>query len=89
MGHTIKIDFKYYSKITQLKGRRVPLQLQQAVDQEIKNFLKAGHIGKVDEIKDDMFTQPVVITVKKDRSVKIALDARSLNDAIRKNKWTR
>ena len=34
-----------------------------------------------------MFIQPVVITVKKDRSVKIALDARSLNNAILKNKY--
>ena len=33
-----------------------------------------------------MFFQPVVITVKKDRSVKIALDARSRNNAILKDK---
>ena len=31
--------------------------------------------------------QPTVITVKKDRSVKIALDARALNEAIDKDKY--
>ena len=31
--------------------------------------------------------QPTVITVKKDRSVKIALDARALNHAIDKDKY--
>ena len=34
-----------------------------------------------------MFIQPVVITVKKDTSVKIAIDARSLNNAILKSKY--
>ena len=45
-------------------------------------MLKEGHIEKINEIKDDVFIQPTVITVKKDRSVKIALDARALNQAI-------
>ena len=42
---------------------------------------------RVDTIKDDVFIQPVVITVKKDRSGKIALDARALNDSIAKDKY--
>ena len=46
-----------------------------------------GHIEKINEIKDDVFIQPTVITVKKDRSVKIALDARALNRAIDKDKY--
>ena len=41
----------------------------------------------VKQIKDDVFIQPTVITVKKDRSVKIALDARALNAAIKKDKY--
>ena len=38
-------------------------------------------------IKDDVFIQPVVITVKKERSVKITLDARALNNSIAKDKY--
>ena len=49
--------------------------------------MKEGHIEKIDEIKDNVFIQPTVITVKKDRSVKIALDARALNQAIDKDKY--
>ena len=84
MGHTIRIEFKEGAKEAQRKKRRVPYQLQKAVDAEIRNLIKARHIERVDKISDEMFMQPVVITVKKDRSVKIALDARSLNHAIMK-----
>ena len=87
VGHTIYIDIREGAKVTQQKGRRVPLQLQKAVDEEIRNLLAAGHIERIDKITDEMFIQPVVITVKKDRSVKIALDARSLNNAILKDKY--
>ena len=85
--HEIKIKLKPDAKITQQKGRRIPIQLQNAVDAEIKRLLKEGHIEKINEIKDDLFIQPTVITVKKDRSVKIALDARALNQAIDKDKY--
>ena len=65
--------------IKQQKGRRVPIQIQEAVKKEIKRLLQEGHIVKAGEIKEYVFLQPTVITVKKDRSVKIALDARELN----------
>ena len=46
-----------------------------------------GHIEKVNEIKDDVFIQPAVITVEKDKSIKIALDARVINENIKKDKY--
>ena len=49
----------------QQKGRRVPVQLQQAVQQEINRLLQERHIVKVDESKEDVFLQHTVITVKK------------------------
>ena len=85
--YQIKIKLKPEAEITQQKGRRIPIQLQKAVDEEIKRLLKDGHIEKIDEIKDDVFIQSSVITVKKDRSVKIALDARALIQAIDKDKY--
>ena len=36
---------------------------------------------------DKQFIQPVVITVKRDKSVKIALDARALNNELIKDKY--
>ena len=86
-NHQVRINFKPGAKITQQKGRRIPIQLQKAVDEEISRLLKEGHIEKINEIKDDVIIQPTVITVKKDRSVKIALDARALNQAIEKDKY--
>ena len=75
------------AKTIQQKGRRIPIQLQKAVDEEIKRLLKEGHIEKINEIKDDIFIQPTVITVKKDRSVKNALDARAPNQENYKDKY--
>ena len=49
--------------------------------------MKEGHIEKVDEIQDDVFIQPTVIIVEKDKSVKFALDARALNQWIAKDKY--
>ena len=86
-NYKIKFNLKPESEVTQQKGRRIPIQLQKAVDDEIKRLLEEGHIEKIDDIKNDVFIQPTVITVKKDRSVKIALDARALNQAIDKDKY--
>ena len=86
-NHKVRINFKTDAKITQQKGRRIPIHLQKAVDEDIGRLLKEGHIEKINEIKDDVFIQPTVLTVKKDRSVKLALDARALNRAIDKDKY--
>ena len=52
-----------------------------------KSWLAASHIKRVHKLTDGMLIQPVVITVKEDRSVKIALAAGSLNNALIKNKY--
>ena len=53
---------------------------------EIYRLLEEGRIEKVNEVTDKQFIQPVAITVKNDKSVKIALDARALNNEIVKDK---
>ena len=79
----MRIEFKENAKITQQKGKRVPIQLQNAVQaEEIDRLLEEGHIEKVNEVTDKQFIQPVVITVKKDKKVKIASDACALNNEI-------
>ena len=83
----MRINFKPGAKITQQRRRRIPIQLQKAVDEEIARLLKEGRTEKINEIKDNVFIQAEVITVKKDRSVKIALDARGLNQAIDKDNY--
>ena len=83
----MRIEFKQNAKITQQKGRRVPVQLQEAVQKEIERLLEEGHIEKVNEVTDKQLIQPVVITVKKYKGVKIALDVRALNNEVVKDKY--
>ena len=85
-NYAIKIEIKENAKITQQRGHRKPLQLQNQVD-KIEKLLKEGQIEKVDKIQDNVFIQPTVIPVKKDKSAKTALDARALNGSIAKDKY--
>ena len=41
----------------------------------------------LDKISDNVNISPVVITVKHDKSIKIGLDSKLLNEAIEKNKY--
>ena len=63
------------------KGRPTPLHLQEDVGRELEKLIKAGHFEKINNVDEDCFVSPVVITVKNDKSVKIALDSRKLNDS--------
>ena len=48
--------------------------------------MKQGHIDKSNNIDENCFVSPAVITVKKVKSVKIALDSRKLNEITIKRK---
>ena len=48
--------------------------------------MKQGHIEKANNIDENCFVSPAVITVKKDKSVEIALDSRKLNEITIKRK---
>ena len=85
--HKIHARLHEGAVVKQQKGRRVPIQLQEPVKREIARLLPEGHLVKEGEIKEDVFLQPTVITVKKGRSVKRALDARKLNRNVIKDKY--
>ena len=63
------------------KARPIPLHLQEDVGKEQERLIKTGHLEKVKHVDEDCFVSPVVITVKNDKSVKIALDSRKLYDS--------
>ena len=63
------------------KARPVPLHLQKNVERELERLIKSGPLEKENKVDEDCFVSPVVITVKSDHSVKIALDSRNLNDS--------
>ena len=49
--------------------------------------MNEGHIVKLQECSDKFFVSPIVITVKKDGSIKLALESRELNKQVHKNKY--
>ena len=77
------IHFVPYKK----KGRRIPIHIQEKVYEEMKKLLKEGHIKGLDKCTSDCFIAPIVKTVKKDDSIKLALDAKPINRQLFKNKY--
>ena len=86
-NHIAKSTFKQYFKPTQHKGRRVPIHLIDKVEKELRKLIEDKQIIKLEKCSDEYFISPVVITVKSDNSIKIALDSKELNEAIHKNKY--
>ena len=87
-NHIAKSVFKQnYTPFQHTQVRRVPLHLLDKVENELKKLIDNGQIIKIEKCPDDLFVSPVVITVKKDKSVKIALYSKKLNDALHKNKY--
>ena len=87
-NHTVevKIQLKEDTKLIQQKRRPKPIHLQQSVEKEIEKLTKQGHFEKANNIDKNWFVSPAVITVKKDKSVKLALDSRKLNEKTVKRK---
>ena len=77
----IKIQLKPEHFPVKQKARPVPLHLQERVGRELEKLIKSGHLEKIKDVDKDCFVSPVVITVKSDKSVKIALDSRKLSDS--------
>ena len=65
----------------------MPITLQKKIDREIDKLIKQEHIEKLEDCSDKFFVSPIVITVKKDGSVKLAFEARQLNKQVHKNKY--
>ena len=65
----------------------MPFHLQPKVKIELEKLINEGHIEKLTNCSDQFFISPIVNTVKKDQSIKIALESKVLNKAIHKNKY--
>ena len=86
-NHTINSKFHKNYRVIHQKGRKVPIHLQPEVKIELEKLLNEGHIEKLNNCSDQFFISPIVIAVKKDQSIKIALDSKILNKVIHKNKY--
>ena len=82
----IDLQLKKDTKPIQQKGRPVPIHFQKTVKKELEKLIESGHLEKADKTTENCFVSPAVITKKKDKAVKIALDSRKLNEACVKRK---
>ena len=86
-SHKVYTKFKFPLVPRQIKERKVPIHIQDRVASEIKLLVKQGHIEKLDTCMTDFFIAPIVLTAKKDGSIKLALNAKPMNAQIWKNKY--
>ncbi len=86
-NHIVRAKFKKPLQAVQQKGRRVPIALQNKVAEEIRRLTREGHIKKLRTCNEDHFISPIVITVKQDGSLKLALDSKKHNEWVVKNKY--
>ena len=80
---------KFHRKFTakHQKGRRVPINLHPKVTIELDFLQKEGNIERLFSCSDELFISPIVFKVKKDQSIKLALDSKVLNKLIHKNNY--
>ena len=66
----------------------MPIQFQKTVEKKLEKLIESGQscLEKADNTTENCFVSPAGITIKKDKSVKIALDSRKLNEACVKRK---
>ena len=69
-GHEINAQFKENCVPKQQNGRRIPLQLQNSVEIEIKKLIKMRHIEKVNEINEEttFLYNPQLLQLKKTKA---------------------
>ena len=80
------VIFKPDFKPVQQKGSVVPIHLQPLVKTEIEKLIDEGHAVREQQVGEDQFISPVVITRKDNGTVKIAGDVKELNNNIIKKK---
>ena len=76
LKYSVKSMFHKEFTPTHQKGGRVPIYLQPLVNEELKKLLDEKHFIKLIRVSDKYFISPIVITVKRDKTVKIALDSK-------------
>ena len=86
-NHTVKSKFNTNFTPIHQRGRRISIHLQSKVEEELKNSQKNVNVIKVDKCSEKNFNSPIIITVKRDKTIKLARDSKVINKAIHKNKY--
>ena len=83
------VQTKYQTefKALQQRRRRNPIHIQEKVEHEIRSLIDQGHIFRLEKCSDQQFLSPIVITVKKLQSIKLAMNSKQITKSIHKNKY--
>ena len=81
--HVAKSNFQF----RQQKGRRIPGNLQDKVNMELKKLLDEKHIIKLSSCPGKYFISPIAVTLKRDQSINLSLDSKILNEDNHKNNY--
>ena len=84
MQQNLKTD----TKPIQQKRRPVPIHFRSTLRCELAKLIEKGHLEEADETTHNCSVSPAVITIKKDKSIEIALDSRKLIETFGKRKAT-
>ena len=77
-NHVMKSQFLLDVTPIQQKVRHFPIHLQERVENEFNKLIDQKHNLKLENCSDKQFISPIVKTVKKDQTVKLALDSKNL-----------
>ena len=85
--HVMRTRFLQNITPIQQKIRWVPIHLQGRMEAETNKIIDQKHIKKIHKCSDNQFVIPIIITAKKDQTVKLALDSKKINNFIHENKY--
>ena len=74
-------------KPIQVRGKRIPIHLFPKVTLCIDQLFRERHIEKLSRCSEDCFIFPILITAKRDGSIKLALNSKLLNKQIFRNRY--
>ena len=81
-NHMVHTQFLKEFKALQQRGRSDPIHIQERVENEILSLIDQGRIIRLEKCSDKQFISPIVITVKTDQSIKLAMDGFETNKQI-------
>ena len=85
--HTAKFTFYGSVTPTHQKGRRVTIKLQPIVNAELKKLIDEKDTIKLNSCSDKILLSLIVMTVKRNKTVKLALGYKILKKSVHKNKY--
>lgn len=70
-----------------LKARRIPFHIRQKVDDALDNLLRDDIIETIPDRQPTPWVSPIVVVAQKDNSVRLCIDMRKPNSAIKRTRY--